>query len=90
MPAAREDAETEVPAAPPGAERFPRGELLLACALMGVHISAACPEGYQPDPKYVEKAQELAVKSGATVHVGTDVAEAVKDADAAVGGGAFP
>ncbi|TMQ56568.1 MAG: hypothetical protein E6K75_08325 [Candidatus Eisenbacteria bacterium] len=33
MPAAREDAETEVPAAPPGAERFPRGELLLACAL---------------------------------------------------------
>ncbi|HYR52851.1 MAG TPA: tetratricopeptide repeat protein [Candidatus Dormibacteraeota bacterium] len=33
MPAAREDAEPELPAASPGWEPFPRGELLLACAL---------------------------------------------------------
>ena len=56
--------------------------LLIACALMGVNISAACPEGYAPDPEYVAKANEIAAVSGAQIHVGTDAAEAVKDADA--------
>ena len=56
--------------------------LLLACALTGVNISAACPEAFQPLPEYVAKAKEYAEKSGATVTTGTDAAEAVKDADA--------
>ena len=56
--------------------------LLIACALTGVHVSAGCPDGFQPDAEYVAKARELAERSGATVTITTDAAEAVKDADA--------
>ena len=56
--------------------------LLLACALTGVNISAACPEAFQPLPEYVAKAQELAEKSGAKVETGTNAADAAQGADA--------
>ena len=56
--------------------------LLLACAKMGVNLSAACPEGYFPDPHYVELAEEAADETGATIAIVTDPAEAVRDADA--------
>ena len=56
--------------------------LLLACALTGVNLSVACPEGFQPLTEYVAKARELAEKSGANIAVGSDAKEAVRDADA--------
>ena len=56
--------------------------LLLACALTGVNISAACPEGFQPLPEYVAKAREWAEKSGATITTGTDPVAAAQGADA--------
>jgi ornithine carbamoyltransferase len=34
--------------------------LLLGCALMGVNINVATPNGYQPDPKIVEQARAIA------------------------------
>ncbi|HLJ54134.1 MAG TPA: ornithine carbamoyltransferase, partial [Chthonomonadaceae bacterium] len=56
--------------------------LLLACAKMGVNLSAACPPGYLPDPEYVQLARAAAAAAGATVSVGSDPAAAVADADA--------
>jgi ornithine carbamoyltransferase len=55
--------------------------LLLACAKMGVHLSAACPEGYLPDPGYVNEAKRIGKETGAQIVVVTDPAEAAKDAD---------
>jgi ornithine carbamoyltransferase len=56
--------------------------LLLACAKMGVNLSAACPDGYLPDRHYVELAQQAANESGAKIAVVSDPAEAVEGADA--------
>jgi ornithine carbamoyltransferase len=58
--------------------------LLLACAKMGVHLSAACPDGYLPDPAYVAEAKRIAEQDGtnAVISVMTDPAEAVQEADA--------
>ncbi len=57
--------------------------LLLACAKMGVSISAACPEGYFPNSDYVRAAMEIGHnESGAAVAIVTDPAEAVQNADA--------
>ena len=39
--------------------------LLLACAAMGMSVSVASPQGYQPDPEVVNHARWLAATSGA-------------------------
>lgn len=41
--------------------------LLLGCAMSGIHIRVACPEGYEPDPGVVAMARELAWESEVTV-----------------------
>ncbi|RYG70668.1 ornithine carbamoyltransferase [bacterium] len=51
--------------------------LMLLCAKIGVEFAAATPEGYRPDPKFVEMAQALG-----KVTVVTDPKEAVQGADA--------
>ncbi|MCS6775024.1 MAG: ornithine carbamoyltransferase [Chloroherpetonaceae bacterium] len=56
--------------------------LLLACAKMGVNISAACPEGHGPDPAYVQEALRIGATTGAQVEVLHDPRVAVRDADA--------
>lgn len=56
--------------------------LLLACAKMGVNISAGCPEGYMPDRAYVEGAERIAQETGAKIEIFKDPVAAVKDADA--------
>ncbi len=56
--------------------------LLLACAKLGVNISAGCPEGYLPDPLYVAEAKRIAQETGAKVEIGHDPIRAVRDADA--------
>ena len=57
--------------------------LLLACAKVGVNLTAACPEGYWPDPAFVAEAQRIGAEdgTGAQIAVVTDPVEAVKDAD---------
>jgi ornithine carbamoyltransferase len=55
--------------------------LLLACTKVGVNISAACPEGYFPDPAYVAEAERIGAETGAKVEILTDPKEAVRDAD---------
>jgi len=56
--------------------------LLLAAGLVGMDISVATPEGYEPKPFYVEKAKELAAKHGSSVQVLRDPVEAVTGANA--------
>lgn len=50
---------------------------ILACALTGMKMSVACPEGYEPDAGIVAKAREL----GGTVNILRDPVKAAKNAD---------
>ncbi|HNX68649.1 MAG TPA: ornithine carbamoyltransferase [Candidatus Omnitrophota bacterium] len=56
--------------------------LMLVAAKLGAKIRYATPKKYQPDPKIVKAAQEIAQKTGAVIEGFFDPAEAVKDADA--------
>ncbi|HEX6291161.1 MAG TPA: ornithine carbamoyltransferase [Herpetosiphonaceae bacterium] len=55
--------------------------LMLMGALLGVNISVATPEGYEPQQTITERAQELAAQSGATIRVTWEPREAVERAD---------
>ncbi|MCX7738919.1 MAG: ornithine carbamoyltransferase [Hydrogenothermaceae bacterium] len=54
---------------------------LIACGLMGIDISIATPEGYEPNGKAVLEAVELAKKSGAKIELTIDPLEAARSAD---------
>jgi ornithine carbamoyltransferase len=53
--------------------------LLLGCALVGLNICIAAPEGFQPLPEIVAKAREI-VGDRASITVTTDPEAAAKDA----------
>lgn len=55
--------------------------LMLGAAKLGVHVSVASPEGYEPNSAIVEKAKSIAQESGSQVVVTRSPEEAVKDAD---------
>ena len=55
-------------------------DLMLACAMLGINIRYACPEGYEPAEDVVERTKAYAEKNGSTVVHTTDPVEAVKDA----------
>lgn len=55
--------------------------LLLAGAAMGVSMTVAAPQGYQPDPDVVKHAEWLASGSGAAVAITDDPLAAAKDVD---------
>jgi len=55
-------------------------DLMLACAMLGINIRYACPEGYEPAEDVVERTKAFAEKNGSTVVHTTDPVEAVKDA----------
>ena len=50
---------------------------ILACALTGMKITVACPEGYEPNPDIVSKAKGL----GAVVNLIRDPMKAARNAD---------
>lgn len=56
--------------------------LLLGCAMVGLDISSATPDGYHPDPTIVSTAESLAQKSGAKLEFTADPKVAVRGADA--------
>ncbi len=56
--------------------------LLLGCAMVGLDLASATPEGYHPDPSIVSAAQDLARKTGATLTFFDQPPEAVRGADA--------
>jgi ornithine carbamoyltransferase len=57
---------------------------LLGCATAGMHVRIASPEGYQPDPAIVAKAQEIAAQTGGSATVLDDPAVAAKGCDVLV------
>ncbi|MBU7007404.1 ornithine carbamoyltransferase [Phosphitispora fastidiosa] len=55
--------------------------LLNGCAKVGMHISAAVPEGYEPSQEIVRIARADAVETRAVIEITDDPFKAVKDAD---------
>lgn len=55
--------------------------LLLGCSMAGMHIACACPEGASPQADVVERAQEIAKKTGSQIEITTDPQTAIKEAD---------
>ena len=55
--------------------------LLFGAALTGMHIAVATPPGYEPHPKAVERARELARDTGSQITLTHDPREAVTEAD---------
>lgn len=55
--------------------------LLIASAKVGLDISIASPEGYKPNEKVVQMANEFAEESGAKIVITEDPVEAVTGAD---------
>ena len=56
--------------------------LVEACALSGVDITIASPEGYQFDAAVIANAKAIAAENGGSVTITTDPLEAVKGAHA--------
>jgi ornithine carbamoyltransferase len=55
--------------------------LMIGGAKLGVHVSIACPEGYEPDAQIVADSKEMAKATGAKIEVVRDPKAAVQDAD---------
>lgn len=55
--------------------------LLLACAMAGIHMTVACPKGYEPSPERLAKALRVGSKNGARLKVLEDPVEAARGAD---------
>jgi ornithine carbamoyltransferase len=56
--------------------------VILGCAMVGLDLSCATPEGYHPDRAIVAQGQTLAQKSGAKLDFVSEPLAAVKGADA--------
>jgi ornithine carbamoyltransferase len=54
---------------------------LMLASKLGFELRIATPKGYECDPRIVAQAQHFAKESGATIIIGNDPAEAVKNAD---------
>lgn len=55
--------------------------LLVGCAILGMHVSAGVPKGYEPDTTLMGAAKRIAKENESSVHVVHDPFEAVKHAD---------
>lgn len=55
--------------------------LMIGGAKLGVHVSVASPEGYEPDAAVVQQAQQFAKATGAIIEVVRDPQAAVQHAD---------
>jgi ornithine carbamoyltransferase len=56
--------------------------LMITAPMVGMDISVATPEGYEPDSVYLEKAQAGAVEAGTEIEITRDPAVAVAGASA--------
>ncbi len=55
--------------------------LIEACVKTGMHVSLACPPGYEPDAGIMRNAQLAAAQTGSEVHLTNDPEKAVSGAD---------
>jgi len=57
---------------------------LEGCALTGMSLSIACPEGYRPQPQYLNEALAQAAETGARLEVVKSPEQAVEGADVVI------
>ena len=57
---------------------------LVACAMAGMSVSVATPEGYDPNPAALSRAKEIAAFQGGVIEVTSSPAQAVADANIVV------
>lgn len=50
--------------------------LIIACAMTGIDLTLACPEGYDPDPRFLAEGIQRAAQSGGSVQLVRDPAQA--------------
>ncbi|PLT48452.1 Ornithine carbamoyltransferase [Paenibacillus pasadenensis] len=55
--------------------------LLMGAAKLGLHMSVATPEGYEPDADIVAQTRKVAAGTGSLIHVCRDPREAIEQAD---------
>jgi ornithine carbamoyltransferase len=55
--------------------------LLLGGAIVGIHVTAGVPEGYEPDPRLLAEAVRIGRATGAHIEVAHNPREAVRGAD---------
>lgn len=55
--------------------------LMFGGAKAGMHVTVCSPSGYEPDPEITRLAREDAARTGASIEVHSDPAEAVREAD---------
>lgn len=56
--------------------------LLLITAILGMDMSVACPEGYEPNEDILKRAEKLASENNAKITITSDIKEAVSNSDA--------
>jgi len=54
---------------------------LIGATKLGIHISIACPRGYEPDENYLRDARENASRSGSRIELTEDPMKAAEGAD---------
>ncbi|MFA5561064.1 MAG: ornithine carbamoyltransferase [Eubacteriales bacterium] len=65
-----------------GDARYNMGNsLMVGCAKMGLHFTAAAPKSYFPDPALVARCEDIAAHTGATLTFEEDPQKAVSGAD---------
>ena len=55
--------------------------LLLGGAILGMNVTASCPEGYWPDGDIVAEAKRISAETGAVIEIVTDPKEGIAQAD---------
>ena len=55
--------------------------LMMGAAKVGMHMSVATPEGYEPDEDVIRQTREHAAETGSRLHICRDPREAVEGAD---------
>lgn len=55
--------------------------LLMGAAKLGMNMSVATPEGYEPDADIIEQTMNTAAETGSIIQIGRDPKEAIADAD---------
>ena len=55
--------------------------LLIGSSIVGMHMTAACPSRYEPDPGLLAQARRIAKDTGSTIEVIHDPAAGARDAD---------
>jgi ornithine carbamoyltransferase len=54
--------------------------LILGCTMMGINLKLACPEGYDPDPRFFQEGIRLAESTGGSLEILRDPGKACSGA----------